>query len=71
MTCGQAELMNASGGIEVGISEGAAARVDAKSTKGAVRSSLPEQDNLDELDNKINLYARTRLDDIVIHHAAV
>jgi DUF4097 and DUF4098 domain-containing protein YvlB len=62
MTRGQADLMNASGGIEIGISEGVAARVDAESTKGTVRSSLP--DNAGAAD--VNVYARTRLDDIVI-----
>ncbi|MFC0106264.1 hypothetical protein [Kibdelosporangium aridum] len=67
MTRGQAELLNASGGIEVGISEGTVAWVDAKSTKGAVRSALPSQDNADGFDNKVKIYARTRLDDIVIH----
>ncbi|MEJ3750637.1 DUF4097 family beta strand repeat-containing protein [Actinomycetes bacterium KLBMP 9797] len=70
MTRGQAELANASGGIEIGISEGAAATVDAKSTKGAVRNSLPTQDNLGEFTDKVTVHARTRLDDIVIHRAA-
>lgn len=70
MTRGQVELMNASGGIEVGISEGTTASVDADSTKGAVRNSLPVQHNPDEFDNKVKVYARTRLDDIVIKRAA-
>jgi DUF4097 and DUF4098 domain-containing protein YvlB len=70
ITRGQAELLNASGGIEIGISEGTAAWVDAKSTKGAVRSFLPAQDNPDEFDNKVKIYARTRLNDIVIQRAA-
>jgi hypothetical protein len=69
MTHGQAELTNAAGGIEVGVSEGAAALVDAKSTKGTVRNSLPTQDNPGESDDKVKIYARTRLDDIVIHRA--
>ncbi|MCE7004721.1 DUF4097 family beta strand repeat-containing protein [Kibdelosporangium philippinense] len=69
ITQGQAVLMNAAGGIEVGISEGTAAWVDAKSTKGTVRSSLPAQDALDEFDNKVEVYARTRLNDIVIQRA--
>lgn len=69
MTRGQAELTNASGGIDLGISEGTAAFVDARSTKGAVRSSLPAQDTPAELGNKVRVYARTRLDDIVIHRA--
>jgi hypothetical protein len=67
MTRGLAELMNASGGIEVGIAEGTAAWVDADSTKGSVRNSLPAQDNPAEFDVKV--HARTRLDDIVIHRA--
>lgn len=65
LTGGQAELTNASGGIEVGIGEGAA-QVDAKSTKGSVRNSVQ-----DSADSDIKVYARTRLDDIVIHPAAV
>ena len=69
ITRGQAELMNAAGGVEVGISDGTAAQVDAASTKGAVRNSLPAQDN--PADTKVKVYARTRLGDIVIHPAAV
>ena len=65
VTRGQVELMNASGGIEVGVSEGTAVQVDAKSTKGLVRNSLPRQDN-----GQVKVYARTRRDDIVIHPAA-
>ncbi|MEV4313847.1 hypothetical protein [Actinocrispum sp. NPDC049592] len=67
MTRGQADLMNASGGIEVGIGAGAAADVDADSTKGVVRNSLPANDLAAET---VKVYARTRLDDIVIHPAA-
>ncbi|KOV85242.1 DUF4097 family beta strand repeat-containing protein [Nocardia sp. NRRL S-836] len=67
VTRGRLELMNASGGIEVGVGEGVGAEVDAKSTKGSVRSSLPAQD---EPGTAVVIYARTRLDDIVIHRAA-
>jgi hypothetical protein len=63
MSNGQAHLTNASGGIEVGV--GAAAWVDADSTKGTVRNSLPAQDN-----PEVKIYARTRLDDVVIHPVA-
>lgn len=67
VTRGQVELSNASGGIEIGVSEGTVAVLDAKSTKGLVRSSVPaEGDSGDSL----KVYARTRLDDIVIHPAA-
>ncbi|WP_181777407.1 DUF4097 family beta strand repeat-containing protein [Amycolatopsis pittospori] len=71
LTRGQAELMNASGGIRVGISEGTFAGVDAKSTKGSVRSSLPAQDDAVRSGDQVKVYARTRLDDIVIHRATV
>lgn len=70
MMRGKAELMNASGGIEIGIGEGTSARVDADSTKGTVRNSLPAQDNPDEFGNRVDVYARTRRDDILIHRAA-
>jgi hypothetical protein len=66
LTRGHADLTNASGGIEVGIDAATAAAVDARSTKGSVRNSLPERDNAE---NDVRVYARTRLDDIVIHPA--
>ena len=70
LTRGQAELMNGSGNIEVGISEGTAARVDASSTRGSVRNSVPPQDNPDPSDNEVAVHARTRYGDIIIQRAA-
>ena len=70
LTRGQAELMNRSGNIEVGISEGTAARVDANSERGAVRNSVPSQENPDTSDNKVGVHARTRYGDIIIQRAA-
>ena len=67
ITRGHADLTNASGGIEIGVSQTTAASVDARSTKGTVLNSLPTQDNPD---NQVQVYARTRLDDIVIRPAA-
>ncbi|WP_020664626.1 hypothetical protein [Amycolatopsis benzoatilytica] len=66
VTRGQVELSNAAGGIEVGVSAGTAADVDAKSAKGLVRSSLgtPENSNV-----TLRVHARTRLDDIVLFSA--
>lgn len=69
LTHGPAELTNAAGGIAVGISAGTAASVDAESTKGAVRNSLPAKAGAS--DNTVKVYARTRRDDIVIHPATV
>ena len=40
MTHGQAKLMNGSGNIEVGISDGTAAYIDVNSERGAVRNSV-------------------------------
>jgi Toastrack DUF4097 len=70
LTRGRAELSNSSGNIEVGISEGTAARVDADSTRGVVRNSLPAQENPGTPGNRVTVHAGTRHGDIVIHRAA-
>ncbi|WIX98975.1 hypothetical protein QRX60_33640 [Amycolatopsis mongoliensis] len=67
MTSRRADLTNAAGGIEVGVGEGSTASVDADSTKGAVRNSLPE--HAGESADHVEIHARTRLGDIVIHRA--
>ncbi|NUT49548.1 MAG: DUF4097 family beta strand repeat protein [Saccharothrix sp.] len=66
VTRGHVELANASGGIEIGIGDGTSAEVDANSTKGVVRNTLPAP--VDPTDT-VKVHARTRLDDIVIHRA--
>jgi Putative adhesin len=71
LTRGQAELLNRSGNIEVGISEGTAARVDANSERGSVRNSVSSQENPDTSDNKVTVHARTRYGDIIVHEASV
>ena len=70
LTRGQAELSNRSGNIEVGISEGTAARVDADSKRGSVRNSVPAQEDPDPSDDKVTVHARTRYGDIIIQPAA-
>jgi DUF4097 and DUF4098 domain-containing protein YvlB len=70
LTRGQAELMNGSGNIEVGISEGTAAYIDVNSERGSVRNSIPAQENPDTSDNKVTVHARTRHGDIIIRRAA-
>lgn len=67
---GPAELKNRSGSIEVGIGEGMTARVDANSERGAVRNSLPAQENPDSPDSTVTVKARTRYGDIVVQRAA-
>jgi hypothetical protein len=70
LTRGQAELVNSSGNIEIGISEGTAARVDADSKKGSVRNYLPSQEDPGTFDDKVTVGARTRHGDIIIRRAA-
>jgi DUF4097 and DUF4098 domain-containing protein YvlB len=70
MTHGQAKLMNGSGNIEVGISEGTAASIDANSERGAVHNFVSSQGNSDPSDPKVMVHARTRHGDIVIQRAA-
>lgn len=70
LTRGRAELANSSGNIEVGISGGTAARVDADSKRGKVRNSLPAQASRDPSDTLVTVHARTRHGDIIIQRAA-
>ena len=70
LTRGQAELMNRSGNIEIGISEGTTARVEANSERGSVRNCVSSPENPDTSDNKVTVRARTRYGDIVIQRAA-
>ena len=69
LTRGQAELVNGSGNIEIGISEGSAAQVDANSERGTVRNSVPPQEDPGAFENKVTVHARTRHGDIAIHRA--
>jgi len=70
LTHGQAELVNGSGNIEIGISEGSAAHVDATSERGTVRNSVPPQEDAAASENKVTVHARTRHGDITVHPAA-
>jgi Putative adhesin len=70
MTDGQAKLMNGSGNIEVGISEGTAASIDANSERGAVHNFVSLQGDSDPSDRKVMVHARTRHGDIIIQRAA-
>ena len=70
LTHGQAKLTNGSGNIEIGISEGTAADIDATSERGAVRNSVPPAQDPATSDNKVTVHARTRHGDIIVHRAA-
>ena len=69
MTHGQAKLTNGSGNIEVGISEGTAATVDANSERGSVHNSITWQANPATPDALISIHARTRHGNITIQRA--
>jgi Putative adhesin len=70
LTRGHAELMNRSGNIEIGISEGTVARVEASSERGCVRNSVPSQESPGTPEHKATVHARTRYSDIIIQPAA-
>ncbi|MFC0623086.1 DUF4097 family beta strand repeat-containing protein [Kribbella deserti] len=70
MTNGQAKLKNASGNIEVGISEGTAVSVDADSERGAVHNFVLSHAKPGPADARVSLYARTRHGDVTIQRAA-
>jgi hypothetical protein len=70
LTRGQAKLMNGSGNIEVGISEGTAARVDANSERGSVRNCVASQGNPAASGGLVSVHARTRHGDIIVQRAA-
>jgi hypothetical protein len=67
---GQAELLNRSGNIEIGISESTAARVDAHSERGSVLNSIEAQEGPGTFDDKVAIHARTRYGDIIIQRAS-
>ncbi len=69
LTRGQAELLNRSGNIEIGIAQGTAASVDADSKRGSVRNSVPSPEIPVTSDNKVTVHARTRYGDIIIQRA--
>jgi Putative adhesin len=69
MAHGQAKLMNGSGNIEVGISDGTAAYLDVNSERGSVRNSVASPEST-EADAQVSVHARTRHGDIMIQRAA-
>ncbi len=70
MSNGQAKLMNGSGNIEVGISEGAAASIDVNSERGAVHNFVSLPTEAGASDAKVSVHARTRHGDIIVQRAA-
>ena len=70
MRSGQANLKNGSGNIEVGVSEGTTAHVDANSERGSVRDSVSSPGNPGPSDTEVSVRARTRHGDIIIRRAS-
>ncbi len=70
MRNGRARLRNASGNIEVGISDGTASSVDVTSERGAVHNFVTPQGEPGAADATVAVFARTRHGDITIHRAA-
>jgi hypothetical protein len=69
MTNGRARLTNASGNIEVGITEGAAAAIDVNSERGAVHNFVSSPDEPSAADPKVSIFARTRHGDITLQRS--
>ncbi|SDN03589.1 DUF4097 family beta strand repeat-containing protein [Allokutzneria albata] len=70
LTNGRAKLTNASGNIEVGISEDAVASVDAGSERGAVHDFVSPRGNPAQAVRKVMVHARTRHGDVIVQRAA-
>jgi hypothetical protein len=70
LTRGQAELLNRSGDIKIGISADTAACVDAHSERGSVLNSAPALESTGAFGDRVTVHARTRYGDIVIQPAA-
>jgi DUF4097 and DUF4098 domain-containing protein YvlB len=69
MSHGQANLSNASGNIEVGVVDGSAAFIAAKSERGTV-SDYVSQREPGKAGDEVTVHARTRHGDIIIRPAA-
>jgi hypothetical protein len=69
LTRGQANLMTGAGNIDVGISEGSAADIDASNERGAVRNSVPAPAGPATPGHEVAVHARTRHGDIIIQPA--
>jgi DUF4097 and DUF4098 domain-containing protein YvlB len=66
---GSIGLQTAMGELEVGVREGTAAWLDAKSTFGTVRSSLTAADGPAKSEETVEVRARTEFGDILIHRS--
>ena len=66
---GSVVMETSAGELEVGIREGTAAWLDARSLTGRVRNELTSADAPGEAEERVEVRARTSLGDIVVHRA--
>jgi DUF4097 and DUF4098 domain-containing protein YvlB len=69
LTEGQATLKTSMGGIEIGVQEGTAAKLDVHTQFGHVRNQLQSTDQPGPDDHTVEVYARTSMGDITIHRS--
>jgi hypothetical protein len=63
---GTVSLTTAVGAIEIGVREGSAANLDARTKLGRIRNTLSSVDDPGRYTNTVKIRARTNLDDIVV-----
>jgi hypothetical protein len=66
---GSVSLHAASGGLDLGIPHGTAARLDLTSGSGRVHSSLPQSTGPEPADELLEVHVRTGSGDILVHRA--
>jgi DUF4097 and DUF4098 domain-containing protein YvlB len=66
LTEGRATLKTSMGGIEIGVQEGTAAKLDVHTQFGNVRNQLQSTDQPGPADHTVEVYARTSMGDITI-----
>jgi DUF4097 and DUF4098 domain-containing protein YvlB len=69
LTKGRATMKTGMGGIEIGIQEGTAAKLDVHTRMGSVRNQLQTADQPAPADRTIEVYARTGFGDITVHRS--
>ncbi|MFD7057434.1 DUF4097 domain-containing protein [Streptomyces mirabilis] len=67
LTTGDAQLLTAAGAIDIGISSGVSAWIDARTDSGTVRNELDTRDDPGSTNQRVKVRARTRSGDIVLH----
>jgi len=69
LTEGRATLKTSMGGIEIGVADGTAAKLDVHTQFGNVRNQLQSTDQPGPADRTIEVHARTSMGDITVHRS--